>query len=308
MGGGDQRAEGLLDPLRTLVDAEASGEARADQEPAAHAAAGGLGPGLSEPLRRLYGGDLHFTATRGRPTVIGNFVSTLDGVVSFRLPGRSGGGEISGFSAADRFVMGLLRSRADAVMVASTTLHEDSGHVRTPGFIYAEGRELYAALRRDVLGRRDEPLNVIVTGSGGLDLSEPTFHTPGLATVVVTTEEGGRRLRADHGAGLSVTRVRAVAPSGRVPPSAVLDVLHREFGVRLLLHEGGPTLFGSFLAARMVDELFLTVAPQVAGRAGEARPGFAEGASFLPETAPWFDLVSVKQAGHHLLLRLGARA
>jgi riboflavin biosynthesis pyrimidine reductase len=264
-------------------------------------------PGLTEPLRLLYGGDLAFPRRPDRPWVVANFVQTLDGVVSYAIRGRSGGGEISGFDAADRFVMGLLRSCADAVMVASGTLHADSGHVRIPGFIYPEARDLYRALRAQVSARRTDPLNVIVTGSGRVDLSEPTFHTPGLDTLIVTTEEGDRRLCAEHGQRLSVTRVRAVAEAGPVPPAAVIDVLQREFGVRLLLHEGGPRLLGAFLAARRIDELFLTLAPQVAGRANPPRPGLAEGAGFLPETAPWFDLQSVKHSGSHLFLRLSAR-
>ena len=150
-------------------------------------------------------------------------------------------------------------------------------------------------------------MNVIVTGSGRVDLSEPTFHTPGLETLIVTTEEGERRLRSEHGQGLGVTRLRAVAEAGPVPPPAVIDVLQREFGVERLLHEGGPRLLGAFLAAGRVDELFLTMAPQIAGREIPRRPGLAEGAAFLPETAPWFDLQSVKRAGNHLLLRLSAR-
>jgi riboflavin biosynthesis pyrimidine reductase len=259
---------------------------------------------LTEPLRALYGGGLELPRPSGRPYVITNFVETLDGVVSFGLPGRSGGGEVSGFDAADQFVMGLLRACADAVVFASGTLHGDSGHVRTPAFIYPAASELYAALRAHAGRRTAVPLNVIVTGSGRLDLGEPTFHTPGLETLVVTTEEGERRLRADHGDGLRVTRVRAVADRGPVPPAAVTRLLHHELGVHLLLHEGGPRLHGSFLAAGLVDEMFVTVAPQVAGRDENPRRGLAEGTAFLPETAPWFDLESVKRAGHHLFLRL----
>ena len=55
--------------------------------------------------------------------MIGNFVSTLDGIVSFLIPGKEGGGEISGHDEADRFIMGLLRASADAVMVGVGTLH-----------------------------------------------------------------------------------------------------------------------------------------------------------------------------------------
>jgi riboflavin biosynthesis pyrimidine reductase len=74
----------------------------------------------------------------------------------------------------------------------------------------------------------------------------------------------------------------------------------------LVLCEGGPRLLGSLLAARAVDELFLTLAPQVAGRADDgARPGLVSGHAFEPETAPWARLVGVKHHGEHLYLRYG---
>ena len=70
-----------------------------------------------------------------------------------------------------------------------------------------------------------------------------------------------------------------------------------------LLHEGGPTLFGHFLSAGLVDELFLTMAPQIAGRTGEhPRPGLVADVQFVPDTAPWLTLVSVKQQANHLYL------
>lgn len=72
--------------------------------------------------------------------------------------------------------------------------------------------------------------------------------------------------------------------------------------MRLLLHEGGPTVFGQFLSAGAIDELFLTLAPQVAGRQEDApRPSLAGRDSFLPETAPWFSLLSIKKNPSHLL-------
>lgn len=75
---------------------------------------------LPEVLRIAYGDDLRFPpASPQRPYVIGNFVSTVDGVVSYEIAGKSGGGEISGFDESDRFIMGLLRASADAVMVAA---------------------------------------------------------------------------------------------------------------------------------------------------------------------------------------------
>jgi len=56
--------------------------------------------------------------------------------------------------------------------------------------------------------------------------------------------------------------------------------------VQILLHEGGPTLFGQFLAAEAVDELFLTLSPQIASRAARTnRPGIVQGVEFAPNSA-----------------------
>ena len=258
---------------------------------------------LTSELARLYGGGLSFPAPPlGRPYVIANFVETIDGVVTYGVPGRSGGGPISGGSDEDRFVMGLLRSVADAVLVGARTLHHDSGHVRVPAFIYPQAGELYTELRRR-LGKPPLPLNVVVTGTGRIDLDEPTFHTDGLPTAIMTTNAGAARLAADYG-DISPIAVRTTGEAGSPSPAAVLKILANEFAVRLLLHEGGPLVFGQSLAANLIDELFLTVAPQIAGRLSLAqRPSMAGETAFLPETAPWFELLNIKRAGDHLLLR-----
>jgi riboflavin biosynthesis pyrimidine reductase len=255
---------------------------------------------LTSELRRLYGGDLYFPEPHSnRPYVIANFVETIDGVVSFRIPG---GAEISGGSAEDRFVMGLLRSVSDAVLIGSGTLHGDPGHVRIPAFIYPEAKDLYAELRRK-LGKPPLPLNVVLTASGKIDLDEPTFHTEGLPTAIVTTKEGASRIASDQG-DISHITVRSTGEAVSTTPAAVLKILADEFGIRLLLHEGGPTTFGQFLAANMIDELFLTLASQIAGRQSLAqRPSIAGETLFSPEMAPWFGLRSIKRAWDHLLLR-----
>jgi riboflavin biosynthesis pyrimidine reductase len=258
---------------------------------------------LTPELQRLYGGDLSFPEPHSnRPYVIGNFVETIDGVVSFRIPGRSGGREIRGDSDEDRFVMGLLRSVSDAVLVGSRTFNEGPGHMRIPTFIYPEAKDLYAELRRK-LGKPPLPLSVILTASGKVDLDEPTFHTEGLPTVIITTNEGASRIASDHG-DISHITVRTTGEAGCTTPAAVLKILTDEFGIRLLLHEGGPTIFGQWLSAKMIDELFLTLAPQIAGRQSVAqRPSIAGEKLFSPEMAPWFGLQSIKRAWNHLLLR-----
>jgi riboflavin biosynthesis pyrimidine reductase len=236
--------------------------------------------------------------------VIGNFVSTLDGVVSYQLPGKSGGGEISGFDEADRFIMGLIRASADAVMMGAGTFQATSrDHLFVAAQVYPEARDLYARYRSEILQKKSPPLHVVVSGSGRMDLTRAAFHTPGIRTLIVTTPPGGEFLAAQNAGSLPSTEVRVLAgPS--IAPAAILELLRAEFGVSLLLHEGGPTLFGNFLADACLDELFLTVASQVAGRATpSARPSFITGVEFAPETAPWVDLVSVKQRKNHLYLR-----
>ncbi|MEX2301939.1 MAG: dihydrofolate reductase family protein [Bryobacterales bacterium] len=263
---------------------------------------------LTEDLRILYGGDLEFPEHSDRPYVIGNFVSTLDGVVSFAVPGKSGGGDISGFNETDRFIMGLLRASADAVMVGARTLQEVApGYLWSPEHAYPKAQEHYAKYRHGVLNKPEPPWNVIVSGSGALDLQRAVFRARGVKTLVITSPKGAELLSINGVAALDPVEVRAIeAPAGKIPPAPILELLRDEFAVKLLLHEGGPALFGDFVAHGRLDELFLTVAPQFAGRdTGQQRPGVISGVEFMPETAPWLKLASVKQSGDHLYLRYG---
>ena len=93
-----------------------------------HAAAKARPLPLPPTLRSLYG-ELAFPSPAGRLYVISNFVSTLDGVVSLGIPGKSGGGEISGFNQHDRALMGLLRAAAEAVVVGAGTLQAVPRHL-----------------------------------------------------------------------------------------------------------------------------------------------------------------------------------
>jgi riboflavin biosynthesis pyrimidine reductase len=260
---------------------------------------------LPEELRIAYGGDLWFPPSRAqRPYVIGNFVSTLDGVVSYEIAGKSGGGDISGFDRSDRFIMGLLRASADAVMMGSGTLHQTAPeHLFVAARVYPEGREMYARYRSEILRKKAPPLHVVVSGSGRVDLSRAVFRTPGVRTLIVTTKAGAEILAAGGAGSPGSTEVRPLE-GPKITPASIVELLRDEFDVSLLLHEGGPALFGTFVADGCVDELFLTVAPQMAGRnMPPLRPGFIAGVGFTPESAPWLDLVSVKQRGNHLYLR-----
>ncbi len=264
-------------------------------------------PALPRELRERYDGDLHFSASPAtRPLVIANFVSTLDGVVSYDIKGKSGGSTISGSDPSDRFIMGLLRASADAIIVGAGTLRDVSAKsLWTPEYVYPDAKHLYAEYRVRAQHKPEYPLLVIASGTGRLELERAIFRTPAMRTVVITTSAGKDELTRRGAATLGSVEIYALnSSSGSIAPRAILQLLQSQYGVSTLLHEGGPTLFGQFLAADAVDELFLTLSPQIAGRAGDlTRPAVVQGVQFLPHSAPSFQLVSVKEQAAHLYLR-----
>ena len=266
---------------------------------------------LPNGLRARYDGNLSFPpAPVERPYLIANFVSTLDGVVSFNLPGQSEGAQISDSNEEDRFIMGLLRASADAVVVGSGTLQAAGPQGSwLPESVYPAAKDLYRRYRTEVLRKPEYPLVVIVTRTGVLDLASVVFHTPRTRVLILTTEQGKQRLSQSGSGALASVEVKALSSAeSRIPPSAILSLLRQEAGVELLLHEAGPTLFGEFLAGGFMDELFLTVAPQIAGRvAAHPRPGLDANVEFSPATAPWWKLLSAKSAGDYLFLRYQMR-
>ena len=265
---------------------------------------GGRSVALPKALDRVYGA-LRFPTHPDRPHVVANFASTLDGVVALNGSGPSGGGEITGFDPHDRFLMGLLRAVADVVVIGAGTLRSVPNHRWTPERVNPAMSGEYLELRRQ-LGMPAHPLNVFVTSRGELDLEAPVFRTPGLPVLIVTTHEGARRLSSAERA--PQVRVSAIRRSGRIPASSILRAIGARGGPRLVLVEGGPHLVGEFFAAGRLDELFLTVAPQVAGRDdGVGRLGLVEGRTFAPGHPLWGSLASVRRGGHHLFLRYSFR-
>ena len=237
-----------------------------------------------------------------RPYVLVNFIETLDGVISYTQPGEPYQGTVGGKSDIDHMVMGILRTRADAVIFGSGSLREDKGHIHTPAFVSPPQAKAYAAMRAALGKGEAQPLSVVMSASGQIDLDERTFHAPDLRVVVVTTAVGEERLRGE--ALPAGVEVRAVDGAETVDVLAMLRLLADDYGVRVALNEGGPLVLASFLAVGAVDELFLTLAPQLAGRAAERpRRALVEGAAFSPADAPNTRILSVKQAGEHLFLR-----
>ena len=178
---------------------------------------------LPPALSTLYG-RLSFPSHPGRPRVVGNFVTTLDGVVALNEPGNAGGGDISGFNQHDQLVMGLLRALADAVIVGAGTLRSVPQHRWTAQHIYPPLTDAYQQLRIS-LGKSAPPLNVIVTARGEVSLDLPVFQS-GEVAVLLAGE-----LRPSGHWSASLRRAKAcIAPP--LPSNGLLSQYPRQSEVR----------------------------------------------------------------------------
>jgi riboflavin biosynthesis pyrimidine reductase len=270
-------------PLRTLIEAR-SGRALP----------------LPPKLLRLYGA-FRLPAPRSGFHVFSNFVSTLDGVVSLQVKGHSGGGDISGFSGQDRMVMGLLRAVADAVVVGSGTLAADPEHVWTPQAICPELKDDYGRLA-DVMVK-PPALNVIVSAAGTLDLRLPVFNSGKVAATIITTVRGAKQLSRQpvpDSVRILVTR----SSSGKISAADILRALARVMTGKRVLVEGGPRLLATFYLERLIDEQFLSLAPQLSGReSGDGRMSLVMGKTFAPRDPRWGRLTDARQGNRLLFLR-----
>jgi 5-amino-6-(5-phosphoribosylamino)uracil reductase len=180
-----------------------------------------------------------------RPYVVLNMVATADGRAS--VSGRTA--PLS--SVPDRQLFHALRTRVDAVMVGA-------GTVRTERY----GRIVRDPARREqrsAAGLEPDPLAIVVSASLALAPDIPLLQDPEQRVVAITASDG-----VIEGGAAQVEYVR----SSPVELAAALAHVRADHGVRSILCEGGPNLNASLLAAGLVDELFLTTVPMLAGGAG----------------------------------------
>jgi len=247
-----------------------------------------------EELEALYGGAIGLE----EPCVVANFVESLDGVVA--VPGLPRSHAVIGDdSEADRFVLALVRACADAVVVGPGTLVASPQGTWRIDRAYPPAVGALAELRAR-RGRSEQPLVVVVTTGASLDPAHPVLESGAL---VLTTDEVAPRLRASVP---EASEVVAVNDGRTVDLARALDVL-RDRDCSVVLTEAGPSVFGSLVASRLVDELFLTVSPILAGRAEADRLGLVEGVELIPQTRVSGELRSVRTNGSHLFLRYGVR-
>lgn len=221
-------------------------------------------------------------APEERPYTVVNFIASADGHASFK--GRSGPlGD-----AGDRALFHGLREHVDAVLAGVGTLAAEH-----------YGRMLASAERRErrlARGLSAEPLLCVITRSGRLPAELPALDCAEARVVVFAGREPAGL--AERAAAIELHLVEDLTPA------LALSELRRAHGVRSLLCEGGPTLFGALLAAGLVDELFLTLAPKLVG--GSEAPGVTEGPE--PETLRELELRWVLERAGSLFLRYGVLA
>jgi riboflavin-specific deaminase-like protein len=189
--------------------------------------------------------DFAADAPPDRPYVALNMVATADGRAT--VEGRTA--PIS--SVADRQVFHALRTRVDAVMVGAGTLRTE----RYGRLV----RDRHRREQRVVAGFAADPLAIVVSGRLELPSDLPLLQDPDSTVVVITASNASL-----DGCAAQVSYLR----SAPVDVAGALATLRSEHGVRSILCEGGPLLNASLLTAGLVDELFLTTVPKLAGGAG----------------------------------------
>jgi 5-amino-6-(5-phosphoribosylamino)uracil reductase len=226
--------------------------------------------------------DLAVAAGPERPYIVANFIASADGRATFR--GKSGAlGD-----PADRVLFHGLRQQVDAVFAGTRTLMiERYGRMI---------RDPEARLRRELADRTPEPLAVVVSRSGEVPFDIPLFDEPEARVALfccVPVDVSEATARVDL----------VELDPGELTMTTVMRHLRSDFGIRSLLCEGGPTVFGSLLDERLVDELFLTLAPKLVG--GGPSPTISNGPELM-ELQP-MELVWALENDGALYLRYGLR-
>jgi len=233
-----------------------------------------------------------------RPFTYVNFVMSHDGRVSFNEPGHGGGGDISRRDRHDRWLMGLLRARADAVLVGGSSIVAAGNHVWTPQAVFHEDKHAWEMLRAHE-GRAPVPLLVVLTRSGEVPQHAPALRNADLPVLIATTTNGEARAREILG---ERAWVRYFTTGHSLDQPAVMGRLGGE-GVQTLLCEGGPQIHASLLKDALIDDAFVTISPIIVGEDHEhERPSLIEGAAFSVDQPPQLRLLSLHRHGSYLYL------
>jgi riboflavin-specific deaminase-like protein len=177
----------------------------------------------------------------------------------------------SGFTSSfDKHRLLEIRSFGDAVMVGRNTLQIDQMSMGLP--------DEALRLARVQRGQSEYPIRVVISGSGDIPDNLPIFNHRFSPIIIYST-----RMPPNNQKDLRAKAELHLRPDDRVNLPEVLDDLYETHRVRTLVCEGGPQLARALAELDAVDELFLTIAPLLAG--GTSAPGILGGpGTFLPSS------------------------
>ncbi|AQA05813.1 hypothetical protein BVC93_29470 [Mycobacterium sp. MS1601] len=178
-----------------------------------------------------------------------NFISSLDG--GSAVDGTSGG--LAG--PGDRALFSVMRELADVIVVgAGTVRSENYGGVT----LTVQQRQ-----HRQSRGQAEVPPIAIVSNSGRLNRDMLVFTHSEVPPLVLTSNSAAPGARALLGEAAEV--IDCSGPDVDEVDTVVLLAALAARGLSRVLTEGGPSLLGTFIAADLLDELCLTIAPTVVG-------------------------------------------
>ncbi len=254
-----------------------------------------------------------FYKVEGSPHTYLMFVTTIDGVAVPLESGQRGGSEIAlrhlknnpiaAGALADNRALQYGWATADAVLGGAGILRENPAATW-----YPRDKDL-----QDLLRSR-KPVRAVVTGSGEVDLNHPMFNPKKdeWKPIIFTTRKGegklknqAKRLKANSDNPLQTIETHAIGDRS-VDLAKAVGILKRDYKTKLLDIQGGPILAGGAVRAMLVDEVRLTVSPQIMGdlnSEGRRRPGFVTGIHFGLEDSPLAELEALGVSGSHIFLR-----
>ncbi len=217
------------------------------------ASAGWIGIG-SAWTRRLYDGPFYIPADAeitavGTPLISLVLVQSRDGNTGADDPSELGGGPVDQHLIYE----GLSRVAADAVMAGGKT---------------AQGEEVFFSVwhpqlvsLRAELGLARHPAQIVVTGSGRVDLERClVFNVPEVPVFILTSPNGSARLEP----------AAARRPHIELVPMQGTDLRHglahlRARGIRRISAIGGRTLASAMIDEGLVQDLTLTTSARPGG-------------------------------------------
>lgn len=203
-----------------------------------------------------------------KPYVYTSFVTTIDGKIFVDKPGYWPIG-----SEADYQRFTSLRAQADVIIDGRGTALKFGG--KTIETIHSQN---FKMLRKDY---NNNPIKyVILTRNEDMELSEALKNPHNFKPQIISGPLDSK---------------------GKIDLKQVVTSLYKS-GLSRIFIDGGPQLIASLLEQKLINELFITIAPKIFGSDATAVT-MVEGKLFSPEQVPQFKVVSLDRIGEEIFIR-----